>query len=441
MKGVVTIRRSMKIWNFLLLCQCVLLCGNIEAAPSVAPFYQEVANINAEGRLGEIIKKEEIYTSVARAKAWRIAYISSDVNNRPNVATALVVAPLDPGVDRKVIAWGHGTTGTAQNNGPSQEENPAVPLNLYFLIGGNSSTDYGLPALESFIRSGYVIVATDYQGLGGGGRHQYSVALTNGRDIINSIRAVSSEGLGGAGKTAVAMGWSQGGGAVLSLASDQGYLEQKGTAADGVAIKGFVALAPYDLAVGIGDKLIDQSMADQIMKELFSQFSSTLPDFTHYIMCLWGTQAAFPDQLKLTDVFTEKSTPIVNEILGNKGVHVAADTIKFNFGDNYKSLLKSVPENTIAWIDAFKKGSVPSLKPVAPVVIYYGTKDIVVPPEMGKLYQEQMCKLGGQIERVQLPGEQSHFTTPGSAEPYFIEWIANRFNDKPIQNPCITIIK
>ncbi len=47
------------------------------------------------------------------------------------------------------------------------------------------------------------------------------------------------------------------------------------------------------------------------------------------------------------------------------------------------------------------------MKPVAPVIIYYGTKDTAVPIIMGKLYQEQMCALGAQIERVQLPA--SHF--------------------------------
>lgn len=419
----------------------LLLSGIAETTPSVGTFYQEVAKIKPSGKLGQVVKKEEISTPIAGAKAWKIAYISSDVNNIRTLATALVVAPLGADVNRKVVAWAHGTTGTAQNNGPSQQENPAVPLNEYFLIGGNSSTDYGLPALESFIRAGYVVVGTDYQGLGGGGRHQYSVALTNGRDVINSIRAVSSEQLGGAGKTAVAMGWSQGGGAILSMASDKDYIEQEGTASDGIVFKGFVGLAPDDLAVEIGTKPIDQAAADKIMKELLDQFSKNLADFTHYVMSLWGTQAAFPDQLKLTDVFTDEGALVLDEILSNKGIHPAADTIHFNFGENFRSLLRTMPINTVAWVNALKKGSVAPLKPIAPVVIYYGTKDTVVPFAMGKLYQEEMCSKGAQIERVQLPGEQSHFTTPGAAEPLFVRWIADRFTDQPLQNPCVTIVK
>ena len=77
---------------------------------------------------------------------------------------------------------------------------PAQDLNLYFLIGGTSWTDFGLPAATDFIKQGYVLVATDYQGLGGGGKHQYAVTATNGRDLINSARAVGSMGLSGGSK-------------------------------------------------------------------------------------------------------------------------------------------------------------------------------------------------------------------------------------------------
>ena len=135
-------------------------------------------------------------TAIPGAEAWRIAYVSSDVQERKTISTAIVVAPKGPAPKdgRPIVAWAHGTTGTAENCGPSQVPNPAQPLNQYFLIDGNSWTDYGLPAVEDFIRQGYVVVGTDYQGLGGGGAHQYAVAATQGRDVINSIRAAGSMG-------------------------------------------------------------------------------------------------------------------------------------------------------------------------------------------------------------------------------------------------------
>jgi hypothetical protein len=102
--------------------------GLAHADPSTPPFYQAVSKITPDGKLGQVIKKEQISTAVPGAQAWRIAYISSDVGDRKTITTALVVAPTAkaPAEGRPVMAWAHGTTGTAQNCGPSQQANPAV---------------------------------------------------------------------------------------------------------------------------------------------------------------------------------------------------------------------------------------------------------------------------------------------------------------------------
>ena len=180
------------------------------AEPSVPPFYQAVMQMKPEGKLGQIIKKEPVKTSIPGAQAWRIAYIYSDLNDKKTISTGLIVAPTGqaPAGGRPIISWSHGTTGNAQNCGPSQVENPAQTLNQYFLVNGNSWTDYGLPSLEQFIKEGYVVVGTDYQGLGGGGRHQYAVAKTNGRDAINAARAAGSLKATGASKTTMMIGWN-----------------------------------------------------------------------------------------------------------------------------------------------------------------------------------------------------------------------------------------
>ena len=406
------------------------------ANPAVSSFYDAVSMMQPNGKLGQILKIEKIKTSIANAQAWRIAYVSSDVSERKTISTALVVAPIGKyqSGGRPVMAWAHGTTGSAQNCGPSQILDPAVPLNQYFLLSGNSWSDYGLPGVNEFIREGYVVVGTDYQGLGGGGKHQYSVAASNARDVINSIRAVNTMNDTGAGKKAIVYGWSQGGGATLAAASIPNYIEQSGTAADNIKILGFVAMAPDDLAVRAPDGTIDQAGADKLFAGLESQFSDNIFNFTHLAMFLWGTQAAFPN-LKLTDLFTDDGAKIIDTMFTNKCMHVASDTFNFLYGSNYKKLLKQ-PENTQAWAEALLKGSVSPVKPVAPVMIYFGDKDTTVPPIMGKLYQEQMCKLGGNVGRAQLPGEQNHFTTPDVAKTYYLPWVKDRFAGVPLKNAC-----
>lgn len=407
------------------------------AGPPVAPFYESVTQMSPNGKLGEIIKKEQIPTSLKGALAWKIAYISSDVRERRTIATALVIAPVGPAPKegRPILAWAHGTTGSAQNCGPSQVIDPTRPLNQYFLMDGNSWTDFGIPNGQEFINEGYVVVATDYQGLGGGGKHQYAVAGTNSRDVINAARAASSMAEVGAGKKAVAYGWSQGGGATIAAASLPDYLAQQGTAADNIQYLGFVALAPDDVAAMLPNVPTDEASAIKVMKEFAAANVPNIFLFTHYVMGIWGTQAAYPE-LKLTDVLTDEGAKVVDQLATNKCMHVMTDSFNYAYGDRYTSLLKPEPSNALAWIKSFVDGSVKPVKPVAPVIIYWGTKDTAVPPIMHELYQKQMCAMGANVGRIQLPGEQTHFTTPGVSGPMYLEWVKDRINGKPLENGC-----
>ncbi len=423
--------------SFLLGMLSAFYFGGAYAEPSVQPFYEALGKINPAGKLGQVIKQETIPTSIKGAQAWRMAYISSDVNERQTIATALVVAPIGktPAGGRPILAWAHGTTGTAQNCGPSQVTNPAVPLNQYFLVGGNSWTDYGIPNLEELIKEGYVVVATDYQGLGGGGKHQYAVAGTNGRDLINSARAAISMKDTGAGKRTIFYGWSQGGGATIAAASLGDYLNKKGSVTDDLQVLGFVAMAPDDAAVMIQNATKDQASADKAINGLIQLFSDNVFNFSHFAMTMWGTQAAYPN-LKLSDIFTDQGSKVIDQVLSNKCMHVIADTFNYTYGNQFKTLLRDKPVNTMAWVKSLIGGSVLPVKPVAPVVIYWGTKDTAVPPIMHELYQKQMCALGGNIERIQLPGEQTHFSTPGVSAPMYFEWVKDRIAGKPTLNGC-----
>ena len=426
-----------KSFRLLVSASIFIVSMTVFADPPTQPFYSSVMKMAPEGKLGQVIRQEMIATSVKGAQAWRIAYISSDISGRKTISTGLVVAPLGsaPAEGRPVMTWAHGTTGSAQNCGPSQVFDPAVPLNEYFLVGGNSWTDYGIPAVEEFIKEGYVLVATDYQGLGGGGRHQYSVAATNGMDTLNAARAAVSMKETGANKKTLVYGWSQGGGAAIALAGMPEYIKQSGTAADNLEIVGIVALAPQDISILAPAGKLDQNAADTYLHSLQKIFLDNVFNFTHATMYYWGTQAAFPN-LKLSDIFTDEGVKVANAIYSNKCMHAASDTFNFNYGTSYTSLLKQKPTNTLAWAEAMLKGGVPALKPIAPVQIYFGTKDTAVPPMMHKLYQDQVCKLGGNVGRMQLPGEQSHFTTPGSAKPFYLAWVKDRIAGKPLANAC-----
>jgi hypothetical protein len=160
--------------------------------------------------------------------------------------------------------------------------------------------------------------------------------------------------------------------------------------------------------------------------------------FAHLSMTFWALPNGFSN-LQLEDVFTPEGAKAINQIYTGKCVHTAVDTITYNFGSTYKSLMNSPPKNSLAWAKAIYESGVKKVKPVAPVTIYWGTKDTAVPPFMGKLYQEQMCKLGANVARTQLQGEQTHYTTPPVAEPLFAPWVEDRFAGKQAPNGCVGI--
>lgn len=408
-------------------------------APALAPFYQAVMKLKPDGKLGQVLKQERIATPIPGAEAWRIAYVSSDLNDKKTISTALVVAPTGkaPKGGRPVITWSHGTTGTAVNCGPSEVLDPARPLNLYFRVGGDSYTDYGLPALAAFIKAGYVVVGTDYQGLGSPGKHEYGVALTNGRDAINAARAVGTMKDTGAGTKAVAIGWSQGGGSTIAAAGQPGYIAQKGTARDGLDFVGFVALAPEDTSAMTPGKL-DEAAAQKLFADLIKTYTSDSFAFAHFAMYLWAIQATYPDKLKLTDLLPQDKIATMDEIIANKCVHPLADTFSYTFGKDATNLMRSDPQNVLAWAQAFQAINVPNdVKPIAPVVIYWGDNDTVTPPIQHELYRRNMCAIAGaNVARVELPGTQDHFSTPGASEQFYLPWIADRLAGKPAPDGC-----
>ena len=131
-----------KFFRLLVSASICIVSPSVFADPPMPPFYSAVMKMAPDGKLGQVIKKEKIDTSVKGAQAWRIAYISSDVGERKTIATGVIITPngVAPKEGRPIMSWAHGTTGSAQNCGPSQVIDPTAPLNEYFLMDGLKSS-------------------------------------------------------------------------------------------------------------------------------------------------------------------------------------------------------------------------------------------------------------------------------------------------------------
>src|SRR4051794_7831381 len=108
-----------------------------------------------------------------------------------------------------VVSWAHGTTGIADSCAPSRYAGDAP--------SGDYVKNFRAEASE-WIKDGYAVVQTDYQGLGVAGMHPYLIGVSEGRSVIDFVRAAHAIDPR-VGKRWIAIGHSQGGHATLWAAA------------------------------------------------------------------------------------------------------------------------------------------------------------------------------------------------------------------------------
>jgi Secretory lipase len=133
--------------------------------------------------------------------AFRILYRSTGLNGEPIAVSGAIFIPPGPApaLGRHVIAWAHPTSGVVEACAPS-------------LMPDVSGMIWGL---EDMLAQGYVVVATDYPGLGVPGQiHPYLIGVSEGRAVLDSVRAARAAARGRL-QSFRGMGHSQGGHAAL----------------------------------------------------------------------------------------------------------------------------------------------------------------------------------------------------------------------------------
>lgn len=193
-----------------------------QSVPTPDDFYYAAA----DGSPGTLLKADPFKGDFpGGARAWRILYTTEDQGGRPTVASGVVIASAEgrPG-PTPVIAWAHPTTGVARGCAPSLLTRP--------FAGAQT------PTLRRVLDAGWTVVATDYVGLGTQGPHPYLVGRSEGRSVLDAVRAARSIDKLELADQTVVWGHSQGGHAALwadLIAADY---------APDVPLSGVVATAP-----------------------------------------------------------------------------------------------------------------------------------------------------------------------------------------------------
>ena len=116
------------------------------------------------GTPGTLIRRE-LVTGVpgvpAGATVWRVLFHSRSIYGTDIAESGYVVVPPGPAPAGgfPILSWAHGTSGFAGICAPS----------LFTSQGGVGP--YLLPGLADYLHAGFVVAATDYQGLGTPGLH------------------------------------------------------------------------------------------------------------------------------------------------------------------------------------------------------------------------------------------------------------------------------
>ncbi|MFT4201259.1 lipase family protein [Gordonia sp. (in: high G+C Gram-positive bacteria)] len=111
------------------------------------------------------------------ARGVKVLYTTRDQRGRPAQSTGVVYYPRRPAPagQWKVVSWAHGTTGISPKCAPSGFS--------------GARQDHFQPNIAGALRRGYVVTATDYIGLGGGGTAEYLGGRSSAYNVIDMVRA------------------------------------------------------------------------------------------------------------------------------------------------------------------------------------------------------------------------------------------------------------
>jgi pimeloyl-ACP methyl ester carboxylesterase len=371
--------------------------GTSDALPLTAPqgdaFYTPPDPIPGTAN-GDLIWARPMEQAPLGSAAYQVLYRSENVAGQPIAVSGVVIGPQgSTQTDRPVLTYAHGTTGLGDQCAPSLD---------YGEGGGETLLAIGAVAL------GYTFVATDYEGLGTPGVHPFLVGQSEGRGVLDIVRAagqLAGTGVGADSPVAI-FGHSQGGHAALMAG------ELAATYAPELDVIGIVAGAPPgDVAT------IERSTA--AAGDLVAGGFSLMIDA--------GYAAAYPD-LPVDALVTDDGVAVLDEV----GQACTGDA--FALAQENPDIQLD-PTTDADWVATFDVNSPGAVAPTAPVLIIHGSADTVVPPILSEMIADDYCALGVTVQRIVYDGAD-HSTVITAALSTVQAWIADRLAGTPAPTSC-----
>ncbi len=347
------------------------------------------------GEPGTVLRSEAApLWNVTGSDAQRVLYVTEGVDGVRRVASATVWIPSAPAKQpRRVVAWAHGTIGLGDECAPSRN-----PANMPTMA----------PWLEQMMAAGWIVTATDYQGLGTPAPYSYLVGEPEARDVVNSVRAARSMPGADASKDWAVFGISQGGHAALWAGDRAADLAPE------LSLRAVAAAAPAAPLDVILEQQWDTGVAWAIGPEVVVSWPSWISGLDPATI-VSDAGAAATDSQAQDCVMTAALFGLARQQIGQR-------------------YFSSSPLADPSWSAAIAE-QIPPVITDLPVLIPVGTKDNVVLPGSIAYLQRQWCKAGADLTMDWLGGVD-HVSAAQVAAPAVVDWLSDRFAGRKTQPNC-----
>ncbi|MEI2712247.1 MAG: lipase family protein [Nocardioides sp.] len=361
------LRRLATVVGVALLATVLTAPANAVVEPPRPTFYEAPSVLPSTN--GAVIRSEQMTYKLDPLKAntvamnsWRILYRSTNRVGKPIAVSGTVLVPKAAwfGFGRRpVIGYAAGTQGMADKCAPSRQFSEGLEYEGAFISG--------------LLARGYAVVMTDYEGLGTAGVHTYMDRVSQGRAVLDSVRA--AQRLSGTGLSSLnpvgLQGYSQGGGAAASAA------ELAASYAPELSIKGAsVGAVPADL----------KKVAQKIDGTMWAEF---------LLYAARGLSQSYGiDPHSVTNDLGDKK---MDEIEG----HCVFDLFSNSFvksstlTDSGQSLVQIMDSEP--WRTMVEQQRIGTLKPAFPVLVTHSALDDTIPYDQGKAMAKSWCAKGANV--------------------------------------------
>lgn len=368
------------------------------ATPVVARDGADIApDTLARAKPGEVLRVWPLEGGVRPGiKGYRVLYRSTGARGEPVGVTGAIIFPAAPAEGKRdVVAWAHPTTGVVSKCAPT-------------LLPDLSGTIQGIDRLTD---QGYVVVATDYVGLGTRDHHPYLIGVPAAHAVLDSVRAANQLHDAAASHRFAVWGHSQGGHAALFTGM------RAKTYAPELHLVGVAAAAPAtDLAA------------------LFEADRDTASGRSLSVMTMLSWSRAFG--IPLTDL-VEGHAERQFEQLANDCIESISDFLKEDRDEKAlaRHFLKVDPVRDPRLRSIMAENSPGPLPEGMPVFIAQSSADTLVLPRITSAYVSELCRGGARVTLHQM-SSSSHMVSGRDSAFAAVEWMTRQFRGHAGPNHC-----